>query len=187
MNWKNTLAPLAWTAALAIGSAALPAMAQTGGTGLAGRTYVGIGAGKPKWDSDNVAGVVGGGSSGTAYNAYLGYGVTDNLAVELGGAHLGHLNSSTGDAKADAVYLDAVGTWPMTQEWSVLGRLGVANSKLTAPAGSERGNGLHGGLGVQYNINRNVGVRGEWQRFHLNALGASPNVDTYTIGVNYAF
>lgn len=179
----HSLTILAVAAASAI---ALPAFAQSG-PGLAGRTYIGGSIGKPDWRRTDVAGVSGGSNSGTGYKAYIGQGITDNFALELGGVHLGHLNGTGGEASANGVYLDAVGTWPVSQQLAVLGRVGVVNTRLSGPAGNGRGTDLKAGLGLQYSIDRNTSIRGEWERYRLNAMDVKPSVDLYSVGVNYAF
>lgn len=173
-------------AAIAAGVTAWPCFAQSG-AGLAGRTYIGGSVGKPDWRSTDAAGVTGGSNSGTGYKAYVGRGITDNLALELGGVHLGHLSGTGGEASANGVYLDAVGSWPVSQQLSVLGRLGVVNTRLSGPAGNGRGTDLKGGVGLQYNIDRNTAIRGEWERYRVNAMDVKPSVDLYSVGVNYAF
>ena len=43
------------------------------------------------------------------------------------------------------------------------------------------------GAGVQYDFDKNLGVRGEWERYRFDALGGKSNTDLYSVGVNYRF
>jgi OOP family OmpA-OmpF porin len=175
-------------AALAlVGAASLPAFAQTEGNGLRAQPYVGLSIGSPDWRTDNFNGVTGGDSHGTGWKLYGGYAFNPNFALEAGGVKLGRLSGNGQSAKADGLYVDAVGMWPVARDWTLLGRLGVVRTNVSGPLGSEHGTSAKGGLGVQYNLSRNVSLRGEWERYGVKAFGEKPSVDLYSVGVNYAF
>lgn len=174
-------------AALAAGTlVALPAMAQSG-PGLQGRYYVGGSIGKPDFRTDNLGGVTGGDTSGTGFKLYGGYAFTPYVSLELGGAHLGKLAGVGGDAKADAYFLDAVGTFPINPQWAVLGRIGVVNTHVSAPIGSDSGTDGKLGVGLQYNMDRNWSVRAEAEHYRTRVFDVKPHVNLYSVGVNYAF
>ena len=40
---------------------------------------------------------------------------------------------------------------------------------------------------MQYDVDRNLGVRGEWERYRFDAFGSKANTDLYSIGLNYRF
>ena len=42
-------------------------------------------------------------------------------------------------------------------------------------------------LGVQYDFDKQLGVRGEWERYRFDALGSKSNADMYSVGLNYKF
>src|SRR5438128_1350448 len=73
------------------------------------------------------------------------------------------------EAKATAWELDAVGSFPVWQQLSILGRLGLyyGEGKIDVPGASGKKNttDLTYGLGVGWDFNKNLGVRGEWQRY----------------------
>lgn len=169
------------------GAATLPAWAQSDGSGLRAQPYVGLSIGSPDWRTDHFNGVTSGDSHGTGWKLYGGYAFNPNFALEAGGVRLGRLSGAGGSAKADGLYVDAVGMWPVSTDWTLLGRLGVVNTKVSGPLGSEHSTSAKGGLGVQYNVSRNVSVRGEWERYGVKAFGEKPSVDLYSVGVNYAF
>lgn len=169
-------------------AAAPAAWAQASGPGLTGRPYIGGSIGSPDWRGDQtVNGITRDSSGGTGLKLYGGYAFSDNFALELGAVRLGHMSGPAGEAKADGVYLDAVGLWPVAPQWSLLGRVGAVNAKVSTPTGSDRGTDLKFGAGVQYNLSSNVSIRGEWERYGLKAFDAKPKADLWTVGVNYAF
>lgn len=106
-----------------------------------------------------------GGSSerNSAFGVFGGYAFNPNVAVELGYTDLGTVAS--GIIKFTALDVSAVGTFPINQQFSLYGKLGMARTK-------EEGLGLSGtrsaatyGLGGQFNINPNIGVRLGWEHY----------------------
>lgn len=126
--------------------------------------------------------------SDTGLKIHGGYSFTPNFALETGYARLGRFDSPAGRLKGDGVFLDAVGTVPLVDKLSAFGRVGVFNGKLDSSLlGSERNTNLKVGAGLQYDLTKNVGLRGEWERYRFNAFGAKSNTDLYSVGVNYRF
>ncbi len=107
-----------------------------------------------------------------------GYHFSPIFAVEGGYAVIGDstLNSSTGGAtiKNAAVQVAAIGTYPVSDAFDLFGKLGVSiNSIKASGTGSTSGlNANHStswssmiGIGVQYNVNRQLGIRAQYERF----------------------
>ena len=120
-------------------------------------------------------------------NGVTGNQVNPNFAVELGVAKLGDVSSSSGQMNGRSEFLDAVGTLPLSDKWSLLGRVGVAHVDLNTSLGNDSGNGLKVGLGAQYSLTSNVAIRGEWERYQMKVFDATTNADQYTIGLRVAF
>ena len=90
--------------------------------------------------------------------------------------------------KGEGVYVDAVGKVPLTQSLSALGRIGAFNGKAKSNLGDNgRSTDVKYGLGLQYDLNKQAGIRGEWERYRFKAFDTKANVDMYTVGVNYKF
>lgn len=69
-----------------------------------------------------------------------------------------------------------------------LGRVGLFNGKLDSSlAGDERGTSYKVGAGVQYDFDKQLGIRGEWERYRFDALGTKSNADMVSVGLNYKF
>lgn len=151
------------------------AQAQVSGTGL----YVGGNVGQSKWkggdfdvlDSNKVGG-----------KAYAGFEFTPNIGMELGYVNFGDF----GGLDADGVFLDGVAKIPFTPQWSGLLRAGLFQGKVNTTAGNDRGTSWKGGLGVQYNLTPNLGLRAEYERYKFDALGG-PKADMVSAGFNYRF
>lgn len=147
--------------------------------------YVGGSIGAPNYP-DSVNGISGG-NSGIGGKLFGGYQFTPNVAVEAGLADLGHQDGGTGFAHGSGGFIDAVGSLPLNDKWSLLGRIGVAHVNLDTSAGDDSGTGPKVGLGAQYNLTSNLAVRGEWERYRPKLFDVHSNLDQFTVGVRFAF
>jgi len=146
----------------------------------------------------------------TAYKIQLGYQFNQYFAVEGGYVDLGkgtYSASFTGgsahaDAKASGVNIAAVGILPLGESFSLFGKLGFIDAKVetsvsaNGPGGSASGSVSstkwknNWGVGATYNVNKQLGVRVEYEQF--NKLGDSnttgeADVNLLSAGVVYKF
>ncbi len=146
------------------------------------------------------------------YKAFLGYQFHRNFAVEGGYFNLGRssFTSTTtpagtlrGDVKNNSGFnVDLVGIVPILEErFALLARVGVQSSKtsdlfvgtggaatLRVPNPSKNETSYKAGLGAEFDFTRNVGVRGEWERYRVSdGLSGHANVDAFTLNVLYKF
>ena len=150
--------------------------------------YVGGSFGPSHIKGDDVGGLAITDHSATGIKLYGGYSFTPNIAVEGGYVDFGKFGNSAGHLKANGVFVDAVGTWPIVDKFSLLGRVGLIHAKLDgSDIGSDRGTSVKVGAGVQYDIDQNFAIRGEAEHYRLDALGSKPSTNLYSIGVNYKF
>jgi len=149
--------------------------------------YVGGSIGSSHYKGSDIGGVATDRSS-SGGKLYGGYGFTPNLAVEAGYADVGKASSALGDVKGKGVFVDLVGKVPFTDSFSAIGRVGAFNGKASATGGaSERSTQPKVGLGVQWDMNKQTGIRAEWERYRFKAFNEKADADLYTIGVNYQF
>ena len=191
MKTKYALAVLGVAAA----AFALPAAAQMKMPSLSS-AYVGGSLGQTKHHL-SCAGCTGLDDKDTGFRIFGGYQINRMFSAELGYADLGKAKASAGalssDVDATAWDLSAIGAWPVGPV-SIFGRLGAYHGerKITGNAiatGSETKTGLTYGLGVQYDFGRNLGLRGEWQRYAKMKLpgGSESDVDNLSVGVLWRF
>ncbi len=147
--------------------------------------YAGAGIGTQNYPS-TLNGVSTSGSA-TSGNIFVGYQFTENFAAELGYSDLGSVSGGVGQIDSYGVYLDAIGKLPVTDKWSLSGRLGATYMNANTPAGNDSGSGLKFGLGADYAISRLLMVGGEWDRYQFNVFGASPNMDQFTVNLKLKF
>lgn len=127
----------------------------------------------------------------TGFKAYVGYQFNPSLSVELGQAELGTFRAGSNTLQASGGYLDLVALAPLAPQWSVLGRLGLYDNRTLRTVGErttvETGKNLKLGSGLQYQLNANTALRGEWERYGNRVNGQTANVDLYSLGVVVSF
>ncbi len=141
-------------------------------------------------------------NSDSAWKIYLGIPFNKYLGLELGYAKLGDQtirNATDASRATSTAYLfDLVGTYDFNESFSLLGKAGIHRWGVnddTTKNGVGDTNGADGfnftyGLGAQYNVNKDVGLRLEWER--INNMGhegttGKIDADLITIGAVYKF
>ncbi len=155
----------------------------------------------------------------TGYKIQAGYTINPNFAIEGGYVNLGKFSltnnvtapvvgSLKGSGKADGWNLVAVGSLPIGNDFSLIGKLGTIYSTTKVdlatsgavvlvagtPINREKNewNWTYG-LGLQYALSKTISLRGEWERFDklgtnsgINATGEY-NFNMYSVGLNFKF
>jgi OOP family OmpA-OmpF porin len=144
----------------------------------------------------------------TGYKAFVGWQFHKNFAAELGYVDLGDFDIDTnitaptaatfnGDAEVDGFSLSLVGNYPVTEKFSVIGRIGAyfwdvdADGSATIGAttvnlgGSDDGTDINFGLGAQYDFNKTIGVRAEYEVY--TDVGDEDDIDFLSAGIVVRF
>jgi len=141
------------------------------------------------------------------YKVFGGYQFNKVFALEGGYVNLGKfgfvantapMGSLTGEIELHGINLDAVGTLPITEKFSVFGRIGAAylqaNDTFTGtgaviphnPNPSSRETNLKVGLGLQYAMSDAMSLRAEIERYRIDdAVGNQGDVDLVSVGLIY--
>ena len=180
---------------------ALIAAATAMGSAQAAGPYVGVGVATA--DHTAVPGTTN--SSADGYKAsgkiFGGYDIDQRWGVEAGYTDVRKsdysytLNGAPGTAQSDgnSFYVAGKVTAPITDQFSVYGKLGAARNKSTLTSAtnpvlnrSESKTEAYGGVGVQYNLSQKVALTAEYERYGKKKdFGAKP--DTFTVAAKYAF
>lgn len=161
MSNKKWIAAMLGAAAMALSTGAL---AQQGVQGW----YVGADVGQAEVaDEDDIG-----------FRILGGYNFNRNLAAEVGYAQLLDKNG----VEATAMELVAIGSFPLASQFSAFGKVGFANVEVEAGGVSDDKTELTFGLGVQYDVSRNLGLRAQWQRYDTDE-----EVDVMSIGFVWKF
>jgi OOP family OmpA-OmpF porin len=182
--------------------------------------YVGGTFGKTRSHLDN-SGVVSSVTNNAAFNTFtekdkdrgfkvfVGKQLNQYFAIEGGYFDLGKYDFSAstrpngvfnGETSIRGVNLDLVGQYPLTQRFSVLGRIGgqyartsnkFSGNAIVAPANrysSDSDFGPKVGVGVEYKLNEALALRYEAERSRVkDAVGQRGNVDLYSVSLVYKF
>ena len=181
--------------------------------------YIGgnIGASKANIDQQRIeAALTANGSTMTAfskdekdsptYKLFVGKQLNRYLAIEAGYFDLGKFgfNAATSDGTFNGqagfrgVNLDLVGQLPLTERFSLLGRIGANYARtsthftgnrlnaVTGPNMTEKKAGLKAGLGLEYKFTEALAMRAEVERYRVNdAVGNRGDVDMVSLGLVY--
>ena len=112
------------------------------------------------------------------YKILGGYQFHRNFAAELGYGIL----LDKDNAEVTTLELVAVGMWPLGNNFHLLGKLGFANWEIDTRGGSTDGTDLTWGVGAQFDMGRNLGLRAVWQRYE-----ADEEIDFFNVGVIWKF
>jgi len=148
-------------------------------------------------------------NSGTGYKLFGGYQLNRNFAIEGGYFDLGKssytfnttpVGTFNGQTRVRGLNLDLVGMLPVTDRFSVLGRIGAAyaqsrasfNSTGNVPVNTtnprRNDTNLKVGLGMQYAITEALAVRAELERYRINdPIRNRGHIDMASVGLIYRF
>lgn len=145
----------------------------------------------------------------TAYRLFGGYQFNRYFGLEAGYFNLGKFGFEAttnpagtlkGDIRLSGFNLDLVGTLPLTERLSAIGRVGVQNAKardrfsgsgavtVLDPNPSKRSTQAKVGAGLQYELTRSLLLRGEVERYRVNdAVGNKADVNMLSVGLVIPF
>ena len=178
-----------------------------------------IGQSRARIDEERItAGLLGAGLSTTAmtrdekspaYKLFGGYQINRNFALEAGYFDLGKFSFTSttlpagtlsGQIKLQGINLDLVGTLPVSEHLSVLGRVGVQAARardrfsgtgavgVANPSPSQRAANYKLGAGLQYEFSPSFWMRGEAERYRVNdAVGNRGDVNMVSVSLVFPF
>lgn len=185
MRAMKFLLPVALAMALSA-----PVMAQET---AASHLYLGATAGSGHWRSmcQNAPTCD---DTNTTVSVLAGYRVNPIFSAEFAFRNYGMVHASTASIKGKGWELDGLAFWPMPiDHLSLFGKLGIFRGVVkgdgTLSGAKETNYGPTYGVGAQYEINKNIALRGEWQAY--SGLGGATlpkgDLDTLSVGVLWRF
>lgn len=116
--------------------------------------YVGAELGSSDFGNDDDVG----------YKVLGGYQFHSNLAAEVAYGFL----FDKRDVEVTGLELVAVGMWPIANQLSVIGKLGLVNWEVDSPSSNKDGTDITWAVGLQLDFSRNLGLRAAWQRYETD-------------------
>ncbi|MDE2565228.1 MAG: OmpA family protein [Burkholderiales bacterium] len=145
----------------------------------------------------------------TGFKVFGGYQFDRYLGLEAGYFDLGRFGfgSTTvpagrldGQIRLHGLNLDLVGTWPLTERLSAIGRVGAQYARASDrfsgsgavsvlnPTPSQRATHLKLGAGLQYELTRSLLLRGEFERYRVSdAVGNRGDVNLVSVSLVIPF
>lgn len=155
--------------------------------------YAGFGFGQSQYRD---VGLASANTRTEGWKVYTGYQFNQYLGVEGDFANLNDMTAKNGTTKTETVTtawaLAAVGSYPLTEKFSVMAKLGAAYvlPKTTTKVGAanatrtgDDGYQPNYGVGLSYALLDNFNLRAEWERFDMDDY----NIDLMTAGFAVEF
>ena len=179
-----------------------PVLSQDGGW------YVGLNFGQTKVKDVDCTGATTCDDKDKAWGIFGGYLFNKNFGVELGYADLGKaslggtdpfLGTFTTTFEASGFELSGVGILPISDKFSVYGKLGLfmwdldaksTSSVLGSASLSEDGTDLTFAIGARFHFTKNLAVQLQWQRYKDigdDATTGKSDIDVLGLGVVFRF
>ena len=161
-----------------------------------GQAYLGINAGRSRFNGAPGAGGFANDRNGNAYSLYGGSYFSNNFGFELGYNDFGRVNRGGGSTRADGVSLSLVGRAPLGQSFNLLGRVGgtyVSTDVSAAPAsglatGRQNKFDLSYGIGAEFVFNPSWSAVVQYDEYNMRYPGSNRDrIDTTSIGLRYRF
>jgi OOP family OmpA-OmpF porin len=195
--YKRMMATMLIASAPFAASTNVLAQAQTTNTGF----YGGLGAGVGRTDLNN-SGITGStDKKDGVWKLFGGYQLNRNVAIEGGYVDMGKASvagpQGFASAESNAWQIGAVGSLPLSQQFALTGKLGVARTSTDSSGiinGAAFANTQHNtaptyGLGLRYDLSQTVALRSDWDRYRIQngAFGGKSDSDLFTVGAQFKF
>lgn len=158
-----------------------PASAQDAGW------YIGGSYGMTTYDLGGVPAGVSIDDSDTGFKLFGGFQFTKNWGAEAGYVDFGKASLSgpaSGDVGITAFTFAGTGTLPLGQNFSLVGKLGLAMWDTNGSASSgDNGTDLYYGVGARYDFNKNLGLVADYEVVDTE----NDSVNMISLGVRYKF
>jgi OOP family OmpA-OmpF porin len=139
-----------------LAAAALAMLATSSFAAPPGTLYAGVDGGSTKVDGTS--------RKETSYGGFVGYNFHQNFALEAGFRRLGLWEEPGEDLKIDQTALSVIGSVPLSQAFSVYGRLGYNHLKTGRCSCKYSDSGVLYGVGLGYTFSETVAARVEVQK-----------------------
>ncbi|WP_019142425.1 outer membrane beta-barrel protein [Noviherbaspirillum massiliense] len=129
----------------------------------------------------------------TGFKVHAGYRFTPSFATEMVYFDLGRADPYSAGVFSTGIRggvgLHALGFLPFAKDWSGFARFGLnlAGADADARGRGERAAGAFFGMGFDYEIQRNLMLRGEVERYRYDMLDENYRSTNVSVGVKYRF
>lgn len=158
------------------------------------RNYVGVSMGQSS--HEGCAGLIECDDNATSWKVYSGVRLADGIMLEAGYVDLGETQGKDANgavsSETKGYTVAGVVELPVMDQFSLLGKVGIfrRNNEYRTSTGTQNndGNSTLLGIGAQYNMSGNLGLRAEWERYSkaTNMNGAENDMDQLSVGITFS-
>ena len=127
--------------------------------------------------------------SSRAFSVFGGYSISPNFAAEVAFVNFGSADNVVSGAvvKSSALSVSGVGSYPVNNMFSLIGRMGVALTRQEATGTDSTSNtGLTFGIGAQYNLNKWIGMRIGYDLYNVGDV-VTDDANLTSVGIILSF
>lgn len=122
----------------------------------------------------------------TAFSVLAGHKFNSNFAAEVAYVNFGSVDVPGATVKSDAMSLSGVGSFPLNDQFSLIGKLGVASTTLKKTAVASQSNtGVTFGVGAQFDFDQQFAIRAGWDMYKVG--DADTDEDVMSLGAIFTF
>lgn len=144
---------------------------------MASEMYAGVSIGTAQIDSPGF-------DSSSSFTLLGGIPINQNFSAEIAYSNFGSESGGGVTSKSSAMSISGVGFLPINEQVSLFGKLGIASTTLEIFGMSESKSDLTFGLGGQFKVNNQVGIRAGYDVYKV---GSAPSVDQSVVSISGIF
>lgn len=160
-----------------------------------GSSYIGFNPGRSDFKLGNGSGFFPSGTKDNAYSIYAGSYFNPNFGLELGYIDFGRINRGGGTTRAKGANLSLIGKLPLSDAFSLTGRVGGTYSRSDVSSafgsgiasGRESGFGVSYGVGGEYAFNNNWAAVVQYDEHDVRFITSKENINVVSVGLKYRF
>jgi OOP family OmpA-OmpF porin len=157
--------------------------------------YIGVGAGRSEFDLGRCAPGFDCDDKDTGYKIYTGGKFSRLLGVEAGYVNLGKGHANGGDEKAQGINVSLVVNLPIGDMFNIYAKGGGiygwthtgASPAAAASTGKDHGLNPSYGAGVQFDINKNWAIAGDWDHYRFDYAHGTDDATLYSFNVIFKY
>ncbi len=163
-----------------------PFSTGSGATASTNPVYIGGSLGSASVDSF-CNGVANCDDSDMGWKVFAGYDFSERVAFEVGYNSLGEVSGGTKRSKISGYEMAAIGKMPLNDQIGLFGKAGLFRWTAKNDDGKRSAFDVMFGAGVDYKMNGNMSIRGEWERFNdiETKSDKTSDVDMLSVGFTY--
>ncbi len=125
--------------------------------------------------------------SDMGWKLFAGYDYSERLAFEVGYNSIGNLTSASKSSEVTGFEFSALGKIPLNDKLGLFGKAGMFKWTAKNNDGKRSAFDIMFGAGVDYKLNDNMSLRGEWERFNDIETKSTETSDIDMISAGFTY